>query len=84
MKVDLKREERDFDIDIGDIVRFEGVACMIVDLGPESDYYGVLALEGHNAGTIIEEFPSLFDFDKDRRVSEELIKAEEVIITKEN
>lgn len=82
MKVAVSRKRENFNIQIGDVVLFKERPCMIIDLGDESDYYGVLALEGTNAGKVIEEFTSLYTFDSDARVTEELIKCEDVVISK--
>lgn len=81
MKVAVNRQSKSFDVHVGDIIRFDGSASMIIDLGDSSDYYGVLALEGCNAGKVVTEFLSLYHFDANEKLTEELIKCDDVVIS---
>ena len=82
MKVDVKREREKIDCYVGTVIEFNQVPCMVIDLGEDSDCYGILVLEGDNAGKVIEEFERLVDIDRDKRVTRELIKPYDVVITK--
>lgn len=82
MKVNVKREKEMIDCYVGTVIEFNEVPCMVIDLGNDSDYYGILALEGDNAGKVIEEFERLLEIDSDERVSRELIKHYDVVISK--
>ena len=83
MKVLLNNNKKQVDSYVGDIILFDGIPCMVVDLGKESDFYGVLAVEGYHAGEIIERFEGLHEIDLDGRATELLIKNDSIIITKE-
>lgn len=83
MRVAVDRE-KEIDCYEGDVILFDEVPCMVIDLGNDSDYYGVLALEGNNAGKVINTFEALSDIDTDERVTEVLIKCPEVVISKED
>lgn len=79
----VARENKKVDCYIGDIILFDEVPCMVIDMGLESDFYGILALEGVDVGCIIEEFEKLSDIDEDERTTGMLINRKEVVIHKE-
>lgn len=81
MKVAFKRE-REIDCYVGSVIEFENIPCMVIEMGEVSDSYGILALEGDDAGRVIEEFETLHSIDCDGRVTRELIKHYEVVISK--
>lgn len=82
MKVNVKKERERIDCYAGTVIEFNGVPCMVIDLGEDSDCFGILALEGDCAGEVIEEFGGLLDIDRDERVSRVLINYYDVVITK--
>lgn len=81
MKVVVEREKEVIDCYVGSVVEFEEIACMVIELGDTSGYYGLLALEGEDAGAVIERFAVLQNIDRDARVTRELIKPHNVVIS---
>lgn len=79
----IRSSKEKVDCYIGDIIEFKGIPCMVVNLGSESEGYGVLALQGADEGTVIAEFEGLHNIDIDSRTTELLIKRAKVIISEE-
>lgn len=79
MKVDDRLSKTD--VLVGDIIRFKDVPCMVIDLGTFSDYFGILALEGSDAGTVIAQHGGLHEIDDDIRTQTLLLKKKDILIT---
>lgn len=83
MKVLVERKKEEIDCRVGDVIVFDNQICMIVDMGEDSPYYGLMLLEGADAGVIIsEKVDSLYELDEDERTTEILIKKADVVVSK--
>lgn len=82
MKVLVERKKEEIDCRVGDVIVFDNHVCMVVNLGTDSKYYGLMLLEGEDAGLIIEKIDNLYCLDEDKRTTEILIKKADVVISK--
>lgn len=80
MKVAVNMKK--LDVYVGDVIQFDGQPCMVIDMGKESDNYGILSLAEHGGGDVIELFSTLHSIDLDSRTELLLIPRDNIIITK--
>lgn len=70
------------DCDCGDIVQFENMVCMVIrtdsDVENWSTGFGLLCLEGFDAGKIVADNLGLIEIDK--RIASVLVPSSEVYI----
>lgn len=81
MKVVIEEPKKEVDSNVGDVVLFNDRKCMVIDMGHDSDYYGLLVLEGNESGIVVFKKKSLLQIDE--VCSELLINNKDVVITKE-
>lgn len=87
MKVAVKPKRND--VYVGDIILFDKKPCMVIDMGDmvidvgeDSDNYGILSLDEVNGGDVLEIFKTLHGIDNDSRTNGVLISRNDVVITK--
>lgn len=82
MKVDLNySKENNMDCFVGDIIQHGGKPYMVVSLEENLEkVYGLLVLEGFEAGQIHKFYNSLGEIDSDVKSERMLIKKAEVLI----
>lgn len=80
MKVAVKPKRND--VYVGDVILFDKKPCMVIDMGEDSDNYGILSLDEVNGGDVIEIFEGLHQIDVDSRTNGVLIPRIDVVITK--
>lgn len=80
MKVNISLKKPD--VYVGDIVIFNKIPCMVIDMGEDSDEYGMLSLDECGGGEVIETFNLLSEIDMDSRTERVLIKKSDIVISK--
>lgn len=76
----IRDNRTEVDCYVGDIIKFNGYPCMVIDMGEDSEHYGVLALEGADEGSVVATFEALHHIDKDERTTSLWIGKSDVVI----
>ena len=69
------------DVYVGDIILFNNMPCMVIDMGEYSDEYGILSLDEVGGGEVIARFGGLSAIDMDSRTGKVLIERKDIIIS---
>lgn len=74
-------DKKELDVDLGDIVLYKNIVCMIVEDATE-EYYLLVALEGQKKYRVVASYQYLGDIDNDVENVRFIISADDTELSK--